>query len=693
MKKFLPLLTLTLLLISVTINQSYGSCCFGERGNVNNSSDDQIDISDLLFIVDYMFIPGSDAPVCLEEADINGSGGAPDISDLLFLVDYMFENPAGPAPATCPEIDGLIFSDEFNGTSGTSPNGSYWDYDIGTDWGNAQIEYDTDRPINVSLDGNGNLAIIAREESYMGQPYTSARIVTRDLFEVTYGRVEARIKLPEGQGIWPAFWLLGSDISTVGWPQCGEIDVMEYLGHETNKVYGTVHGPGYSGGGGIGESLTLPSGGFNTDFHIFAIEWQEDSIKWFVDDSMYFSITPDDLGGNEWVFDHSFYIILNLAVGGTWPGYPDGTTVFPQTMLVDYVRVYQDSTYISTSVPNESASTPTADQSDVISIFSDFYTDVTVDTWSADWDVADVSDYSIGTDNLKRYDNLVYAGIEFASPTIDVSSMTHFHLDLWTADAVDASTTFKVKLVDFGANGVYDGGYDDVEHEISLNQSILATKEWVSIDIPISSFTNLVTKEHLAQLIISSNNLSTVFVDNIYFYTSAIASAPTTSAPTPTYSSADVISLFSDAYSNVAVDTWSAIWDEADVADFTLGSDNIKKYTNLVYAGIEFINTTVDASGMTHFSIDIWTPDFVSGSTVFKVKLVDFGANGVWDGGGDDVEHELSFSDIEVTSGNWITLDIPLSEFVNLTTREHMAQLIISGDVTTVFVDNIYFHK
>ncbi|MDH4034397.1 MAG: glycoside hydrolase family 16 protein, partial [candidate division Zixibacteria bacterium] len=233
----------------------------------------------------------------------------------------------------------LVWNDEFGGTAGESPDAGNWGYDIGTDWGNAQLEYDTDRPSNVSLDGNGNLAIIAREESYMGRQYTSARIVTRGLYEPTYGRVEARINLPTGQGIWPAFWMLGSDFTTVGWPQCGEIDIMEYLGHQTNTVYGTIHGPGAYGGGGVGTSYVLEDGQFDTDFHVFAVEWEEDVIRWYVDDVNYYTVTPDSLGGNEWVFDHPFYIILNVAVGGNWPGPPDGSTVFPQTMLVDYVRV------------------------------------------------------------------------------------------------------------------------------------------------------------------------------------------------------------------------------------------------------------------------------------------------------------------------------------------------------------------
>lgn len=236
----------------------------------------------------------------------------------------------------------LIWQDEFNGTAGQLPDAAKWDYDTGGDgWGNAQLEYNTNRPENVSLDGNGNLAIIAREESYGGRNYTSARIVTRDLFEPVYGRFEARIKLPIGQGIWPAFWLLGSNIETVSWPQCGEIDIMEYRGQQPEIIHGSLHGPGYSGGEALTRSHTLTGSTFNSDFHIFAIEWSSDVIRWYVDNTHYLTVIPSSTDGDPWVFDHPFYMILNVAVGGNFVGPPNTSTEFPQTMLIDYVRAYQ----------------------------------------------------------------------------------------------------------------------------------------------------------------------------------------------------------------------------------------------------------------------------------------------------------------------------------------------------------------
>ncbi len=236
---------------------------------------------------------------------------------------------------------GLVWQDEFDGPAGQLPDPEHWQFDIGTDWGNAQLEYDTNRAENVSLDGEGHLAITAREEEYLGQPYTSGRIKTKDLFGRTYGRFEARIKLPIGQGIWPAFWMLGEDIDEVQWPQCGEIDIMEYRGHEPRVLHGTIHGPGHSGNGAIGGRHELAQGGFHLGFHTFAVEWNESSIRWEVDGHEYFSVEPSDLpSGAEWVYDHPFFLILNVAVGGHWPGPPDEETVFPQTMLVDWIRVY-----------------------------------------------------------------------------------------------------------------------------------------------------------------------------------------------------------------------------------------------------------------------------------------------------------------------------------------------------------------
>jgi beta-glucanase (GH16 family) len=261
------------------------------------------------------------------------------LSLVIFMAGMLF-GCSDEDPNIRPDSWDLVWQDEFDGPAGQSPDPTKWTYDIGTDWGNAQLEYDTDRPENVSLDGVGNLAITAIKEEYENQPYTSARIVTRGLFEQAYGRFEARIKLPIGQGIWPAFWMLGNDIGIVGWPQCGEIDIMEYRGQEPNILHGSVHGPGYSGNDALTRSYTLPNGTFNQKFHQFAVEWTPDTIRWFIDGQHFLTVTSEIATG-EWVFNHPFYMILNLAVGGHWVGAPTSATVFPQIMLIDYVRVYQ----------------------------------------------------------------------------------------------------------------------------------------------------------------------------------------------------------------------------------------------------------------------------------------------------------------------------------------------------------------
>jgi beta-glucanase (GH16 family) len=259
------------------------------------------------------------------------------------------DEPA-PSPTATPMPGPWVLSwgDEFDGAAGAGVDRSRWTFDVGGGgWGNEELESYTDRPRNASLDGNGDLVILAERERYAGpdgkaRDYTSARLKTQGLFAQSYGRFEARMKIPYGHGLWPAFWMLGADVETAGWPSCGEIDIMENIGKEPAVVHGTLHGPGYSGAGGPGAPYALPGGArVADDFHVFAVEWEPDAVRWYVDGTLYETRTPADIpAGTKWVFDHPFFIILNVAVGGSWPGAPDATTVFPQRMLVDYVRVY-----------------------------------------------------------------------------------------------------------------------------------------------------------------------------------------------------------------------------------------------------------------------------------------------------------------------------------------------------------------
>jgi len=230
----------------------------------------------------------------------------------------------------------LVWQDEFEGEAINLKN---WLFNTGASgWGNNEWQYYTDRLENARIE-EGVLSIEARQEDYLGSKYTSARMITQYHQSWTYGRVEARMKLPTGQGVWPAFWMLGEDIDKVGWPQCGEIDIMENIG-EPDTIYATLHGPGYSGGDGVGTPYSLPGTALHQDFHVYALEWEPGEIRWYLDDQLFQVLTDQDIPG-DWVYDHPCFIILNLAIGGNWPGYPDETTVFPQRLSVDYVRVYQ----------------------------------------------------------------------------------------------------------------------------------------------------------------------------------------------------------------------------------------------------------------------------------------------------------------------------------------------------------------
>ncbi len=262
-------------------------------------------------------------------------------------------SPAGSAISSADPGWTLAWGDEFDEPAGSPPNPAHWGYALGdgtaesvAGWGNNELETYTDDPANAATDGNGNLVITARVadpgiDCYYGPcKYTSARLLTREKYELAYGRIEARVKVPSGTGLWPAFWMLGTNIGSVGWPDCGEIDVMENVGRQPNKLYGTLHGPGYSGSNGYGSTTDLPAP-VADDFHVFAVDWQRDRIVWTVDGAEYHTASPADVAPNDWVYNHEFYLLLNLAVGGNFGGPVSPDTVFPASMLVDYVRVYQ----------------------------------------------------------------------------------------------------------------------------------------------------------------------------------------------------------------------------------------------------------------------------------------------------------------------------------------------------------------
>ncbi len=334
--------------------------------------------------------------------------------------------------------------------------------------------------------------------------------------------------------------------------------------------------------------------------------------------------------------------------------------------------------------PTVAAPTPTRPSANVISMFSNPYTNVPVDTWQTSWSVGTLTDLQIAGNDTKKYEGLNFVGVETVSNQINASSMLYFHVDAWTPNM----TTFRVKLVDFGANAVFGGG-DDVEHELSFTPTLSG---WNTYEMALTDFTGLVTKGHIAQLIFSGNpaGSSTVYIDNVYFHNVPFVdpNTPMAAAPSPTRPSANVISMFSNAYTNVPVDTWRTSWSDANLTDLQIAGNDTKKYSSLNFVGVETVANQINASGMLYFHVDAWTPNM----TTFRVKLVDFGANGIFQGSpNDDVEHELSFTP---TLNGWNSYDIALSDFTGLTTKGHIAQLIFSGNPAgagTVFIDNVYF--
>lgn len=369
----------------------------------------------------------------------------------------------------------------------------------------------------------------------------------------------------------------------------------------------------------------------------------------------------------------------------------DQIIIFPdfQTRSDSNVCYFDNITFSAgtVSAPTAAAPTPTRPSADVISMFSNAYTNKPVDTWRTSWSAATLTDLQIAGNDTKKYSSLDFVGIEtVGANTLDVSNMLYFHFDAWTADL----NSFSVKLVDFGADASYGGG-DDKEHQITVTPK---QNEWNSYDIALSDFTGLTTKGHIAQLIFSGTptGSGTVYLDNIYYHKVPLIdpNTPQAAAPTPTFAPADVISLFSNAYTNKPVDTWRTSWSAATLEDVQIAGNDTKKYSALDFVGVETVGAnTLDVTGMTHFYFNAWTPNL----TTFKVKLVDFGADAAF-GGGDDKEHEITLT--APTLSSWNTYDIPLTDFTGLTTRAHIAQLIFVGAPTgsgIVFIDNVLYRK
>ena len=276
-----------------------------------------------------------DAPKNCTLKTSKGFGTIINENGLYFPVD----NTGYSTPNTYPGYT-LAWADEFNSITIDETS---WTFESGNNngWGNGELENYTNRAQNAFA-SNGNLIIEARQEDYNGSQYTSARMVTKAKKTFKYGRIDIRAKLPSTKGIWPALWLLGNNIDAVSWPACGEIDMMELLGQEPNKMYSTLHwGATFQLHDSKGTNYVLPTGSFDQEFHVYSMDWEENSIKIFVDDQQIFSATNNDVTGNPYPFNNDFFFIFNIAVGGNWPGAPDANTTFPQRLVVDYVRVFQ----------------------------------------------------------------------------------------------------------------------------------------------------------------------------------------------------------------------------------------------------------------------------------------------------------------------------------------------------------------
>lgn len=333
-------------------------------------------------------------------------------------------------------------------------------------------------------------------------------------------------------------------------------------------------------------------------------------------------------------------------------------------------------------VPTVAAPDPTIAAANVMSLFSGVYTNVPVDTWHTEWSMAGYEEVAIAGNDTKKYTSLSYNGIETVGPnSLDISAMTHFNINVWSGDF----TQFRIKIVDFGADNAFQGG-DDSEQELTYEAPVQG--QWISYHIPLSSFANLTGKGHISQLIISSNGSSTVYVDNVFFNTEAVViSEPMTAAPTPTIDQVNVKSLFSGAYTNQAVENWHTDWSTGSMTDVQIAGNATKKYGAMGYVGTDIGTANqIDATNLTHFNMNVWSSDF----TTYTVKIRDFGANGVFDADGDDAEGVYTVE--APAQGEWLTLNIPLSEFVGLTTKQHISQLVfVSESGATIFADNIFF--
>jgi hypothetical protein len=437
----------------------------------------------------------------------------------------------------------------------------------------------------------------------------------------------------------------------------------------------------------LSETFTLDASNSSVSIMVWKTVISDVGIKFESDKASTGEIKIKNTKVNEWeeiVFDFSG------KIGEPSSTNIDAIVVFPDfdartqdnVVYFDNITLSESSNGGGGSGPDMAAPMPSLAESEVTSVFSDAYTDEAGTDFFPDWgQTTAYEQIDLMGDAAIKYSNANYQGIALGSK-VDASSNTSIHIDVWSDDY----TAIAFFMISEGSG------------EKSVNLAVEANK-WNSIDIPLSAFTDQgLTVNDITQFKfdVQPNNGGTFYIDNLYFFGDnsggggTPATEPTTAAPTPGLAAANVISLFSEAYDDVTVDTWRTDWSAVTLEDVNVDGNATKKYSALDFVGIETVTAQINASSMTQFHLDVWSADF----TEFKVKLVDFGANGVYDGGGDDVEHEIVIS--SPAQGEWVSLDLDLSDFTGLTTRANIAQIILVGAPTsnnTVYVDNVYFHN
>jgi beta-glucanase (GH16 family) len=423
----------------------------------------------------------------------------------------------------------LVWADEFS-TDGVVSSSNWFHQTklpAGNSWYNGEVQHYTDELANSSV-ANGMLSITAIKEQYTDQgvtkSYTSARLNSK--FAFTYGRVDARAKLPSGNGTWPAIWTLGRNISESGgfwsnahgttpWPACGEIDIMEHWGNNPNVIHGSLHTPSSSGATVNTRKVTIPN--VSTEFHLYSMIWDSDKIQFLVDNEPFYTYLPNNKNSATWPFDKPQYLLLNIAMGGIGGAIDPNFT--SSSMEIDYIRVYQKQTGQTEedpiTAPTAAATQPTEKPNTVISLFSDAYSSVSVDTWLGTGSVGTLEEIVIDESAIKKYNDFSYALIETKTNPINISGMTHLRLSIWSPN----STQFKLELVDYGNDGILSG--DDSEHEFSFRSH--SQGAWENYFISLSSFSGLTSIRNLAEIKFSSvpEGSSVVYLDNVFFFNPA----------------------------------------------------------------------------------------------------------------------------------------------------------------------------